>query len=144
MDFDLDPLDTVTASERGVPMIVKDLEGVPMVDKHGEPLTITVKGPDSATYRKLTRAQVRKRLDRAAKGEKADDDAIQAEAELDAIEIMAACTVAWTGINDRSGDPIVCTAETARRLYQAYPVIREQVDAFISNRLHFLPVSSKR
>lgn len=144
MDFDLDSIDTLSASEKGVEMPVKDLAGTQMTDKGGKPVSITLKGPDSETYRKLTRAQVRKRIDRAAKGDKTEDDALAAEAEADAIDIMAACTVGWAGINDKAGKPIPCTAENARQLYQRYPIIREQVDLFVSNRLNFLPVSSKR
>jgi PIN domain nuclease of toxin-antitoxin system len=142
MDFDFDSIDTVAGSEQGIQMPVKNLTGQPMTDKHGQAVSITLKGPDSETYRKLTRAQVKKRLDRAAKGESLGDDSTLAEAEADAIEIMAACTMAWTGINDKAGEPIPCSRETARQLYQRYPIIREQVDVFISSRLNFTPVSS--
>ena len=144
MDFDLDSLDTKTPSENGVDMPVKDLAGVQMTDKHGKPVSIRLKGPDSDTYRRLTRAQVRKRFERSAGGEKLDADAEAEQNENDAIDIMAACTVSWSGINDKAGAAIPCTPKSAVELYKRYPTIRDQVDMFVSARANFSPVSSKR
>lgn len=144
MDFDFDALDTKTPSENGVDMPLRDLKGEPMTDKTGKPVLIRLRGPDSDTYRRMTRHQVRKRLDRAAKGVTLDDDAEAAQNETDAIDIMAACTVSWQGINDKAGQPIACTPENAVELYRRYPTVRDQVDLFVSSRANFSPVSSKR
>lgn len=142
MDFDLDALDTKTPSENGVDMPLKDLAGVQMKDKDGKAVSICLKGPDSDTYRRMTRAQIRKRFDR--NGEKLDDDAEAESNENDAIEIMAACTVRWSGINDKAGAAIPCNPKNAVELYKRYPTIRDQVDMFVSARANFSPVSSKR
>lgn len=144
MDFDLDALDTKTPSENGVDMPLRDLSGQPMTDKAGKPVTIRVKGPDSDTYRRLTRAQVRKRLEQAAAGEKLAEDEDAERNESDAIDIMAACTVSWQGINDKAGNPIPCDVKNAAELYRRYPTVRDQVDLFISARSNFSLVSSKR
>lgn len=144
MDFDLDALDTKTPSENGVDMPVRDLKGEQMTDKNGKKVSIRVKGPDSDTYRRMTRLQIRKRMERSAKGEKLDDDADAEANENDAIEIMAACTVGWQGINDKGGNPIPCSPQNATTLYKRYPTIRDQIDVFISSRANFSPVSSKR
>lgn len=144
MDFDLDSLDTKTPSENGVDMPLRDLKGEQMTDKHGKPVSLRLKGPDSDTYRRMTRLQIRKRFDRGSKGEKLDDEAEAESNENDAIEIMAACTVSWSGINDKAGAPIPCDVKNAVELYKRYPTIRDQVDLFVSARANFSPVSSKR
>lgn len=143
-DFALDALDTLTASEAGAAMTVRDLDGRPMKDAQGVELSITLLGPDSSTYRRMMREQVVKRMNATADGTpKPDADTVQANAESDAIELMAACTMRWQGFNDRAGEPIPCTRQAAEALYRRYPVIREQVDGFIFHRKNFLPVSSK-
>jgi hypothetical protein len=38
---------------------------------------------------------------------------------------------------------IAFTEDNVRKLYGAYPVVREQVEAFISNRANFIPASSR-
>jgi hypothetical protein len=144
MDFDFASVDTKTLSEKGVPVTIRRLDGQPLLDRDGKEVQITLLGPDSAKYRALTRENVRKRLERRAQGavpltvEEVD------EVENDSIEILAVCTASWSGVNTPQGEPIDCTVDNARKLYLNYPVIREQVDAFIGNRANFIQASSKR
>lgn len=144
MDFDFASVDTKTLSEKGVPITIRRLDGQPLLDRDGKEVTITLLGPDSAKYRALTRENVRKRLERRAQGavpltvEEVD------EVENDSIEILAVCTASWSGVNTPQGEAIECTVDNARKLYLNYPVIREQVDAFIGNRANFIQASSKR
>lgn len=144
MNFDLNDIDTKKLSEAGVALQIKRLDGTPLVNAAGESVTITLLGPDSAKYRALTRESIKKRLDRRVQGA-ADvtmDDLDQIERET--IEILVVCTVGWTGVRTPEGETIACTQDNARRLYENYPVVREQVDAFVGNRANFLQASSGR
>jgi len=139
--FDLDVIDTKTRSESGVPMTVKALDGSPLKNSTGGAVTITVKGPDSADYTRLLRAQIKKRMARSG----VPTDEQMAEDETDLIELLAACTTGWSGMLDRNAqEPVPFTVEACRQLYRSFPVIRDQVDNFIANRANFTLASSKR
>lgn len=144
MNFDLNDIDTKKLSEAGVALQIKRLDGTPLVNAAGESVTITLLGPDSAKYRALTRESIKKRLDRRVTGasDVTMDDLDQIERET--IEILVVCTVGWTGVRTPEGETIACTQDNARRLYENYPVVREQVDAFVGNRANFLQASSGR
>lgn len=144
MQFDLAQIDTKTLADSGVDMPVKSLDGTPLRARNGEIVAITLLGSDSNKYRALTRAQVRKRMEQMAAGKppvmtEADLD----ETDRDVVDVLAACTVGWKNVLDTSGAPIPFNDENVRKLYAAYPVIKEQVDAFISNRTNFIQPSSQ-
>lgn len=144
MEFALEGIDTKTLSEAGVDVVIKKLNSSePLLAANGEPVSIKVLGPDSGKYRTLSRAQIRKRLAKRAAGETEITEADMDETDRDAIEMMAGCTVGWKNVLDKAGKPIPCTVENAIKLYTYYPVLREQVDLFISERSNFLQASSK-
>jgi hypothetical protein len=146
MEFALDAVDTRTLSEAGVDVTIMKLDSdVPLRAANGDLVTIKVLGPDSAKYRSLTRVQIRKRLSRMAAGkqtELTEDEVLETEA--DTLDILAACTLGWAGVLTPAGEPIPCTQENARKLYENYPLVREQVDQFMSQRANFLKALSKR
>jgi hypothetical protein len=144
MQFDLASIDTKKLSESGAPLAIKKLDGSPLLDRNGSPVTILLLGPDSAKYRALTRENVRRRLERRATGAAPITEAEIDEVERDTLEILAVCTVGWKGVYTPEGDEIACSADNARALYENYPVVREQVDAFVGNRANFIPASSTR
>lgn len=143
MDFALPGMDTKTLSEEGVEMVVKKLGSTePLKDKDGNVVKIKLLGPDSAKYRSLTRAQVRKRLSRMSTADAPEAaDAMADEDEADVLATLASCTVGWTGILTTKGEAIPCTLENALALYAKYPVIRDQVDVFIAQRGNFTKAS---
>jgi len=143
MDFDFASIDTKKLSESGVQLSLLKLDGKPLTDRDGNPVRVTLLGPDSAKYRALTRENIRRRLEKRALGTVASDVDID-EVERETMEILTVCTVAWEGVNTPQGEPIPCTPENVRKLYEAYPVIREQVDGFVGNRANFIPASSTR
>lgn len=144
MEFALDGIDTKTLSEAGVDVVIKKLNSnEPLKAANGEPVSIKVLGPDSGKYRTLSRAQIRKRLAKRAAGQTEVTDADMDENDHDAMEILAGCTVGWAGVLDKAGAAIPCTFENAMKLYENYPVVREQVDFFLSERSNFLRASSK-
>jgi hypothetical protein len=142
MNFDLAEIDTKTLSEQGVPMIVKRLESPePLIARNGKPVTLMVLGPDSHVYRDFTRRQVRKRLARMNDPSKlAEIDFDEADAET--LDLLASCTVGWENVLDTDGKAIAWSAENARKLLAAYPVVREQVDTFVAARANFIKASS--
>lgn len=53
--------------------------------------------------------------------------------------LLAACTVDWAEVVE-NGEPVKCTPAEARRLYTAYPWLREQVQAaFLASADFFAP-----
>lgn len=142
MQFDLAQIDTKTLAEAGVDMPVRSLDGKPLLARNGQQVAICLLGADSTKYRALTRAQVRKRMDQLAGGKQALTEADMDETDRDVTDILVACTVGWTNVLDTEGAAIFFSEENVRKLYAAYPVVREQVEAFISNRANFIPASS--
>lgn len=142
MQFDFAQIDTKTLAETGVEMPVRLLDGKPLIARTGEPVSITLLGSDSNQYRALTRAQVRKRMEQLAGGNRTLTDADMDENDREVLDVLVACTVGWKAVLDTSGTPIPFDADNVRKLYVAYPVVREQVEAFISNRANFIPASS--
>lgn len=143
LKFDLGEVDTKTRSEEGVAMTIRKLDGTELT-RDGKPVQIFLRGPDSEAYLAGQQAQVRKRLSRAAdRGSLKAADIDLDEADRDALELMVSCTVKWDGVKTPDGKPIDCTPDNVRALYQNYPLIREQVDVFITNRAHFIAAPSK-
>lgn len=138
MDFDLPGMDTKTRSEEGVDMTVLHITTrQPMTGRDGKTVTIKLLGPDSVQYRKETRSAVRKRLRSAVSNEADPADTFDAD-EAESIDMLARCTLGWTGICTTKGEPIPCTPETAAALYTGFPAIRDQVDSFIAVRTNFI------
>lgn len=143
MNFDLAAIDTKSLSDSGVDMTVKKLNSdEPLLAKNGKPVAITVLGPDSEVYRSYTRKQVQKRLARSNDVKKLATLDLE-EADAEALELMVSCTVGWKNVFDTDGKEIAFTKDAARALYEAYPIVREQVDLFIVDRTHFIKASSE-
>lgn len=134
MTFLPDCMNTVEKSEAGITFPVLRLDtGEPLINGT-EPVTITVKGPDSKAYRDAARAIQTKRIKTLAAGGTFDDDEAQ-------IELLAAVTVAWTGMHDgKNSAP--CNPENAAKLYREFPVVRDQVEGRVSSRRNFIKAST--
>jgi hypothetical protein len=141
--MDLLNLDTRAASDNGAAMEVKhpvtgDVvrqdppEGAPE-GTLGAPVTITLAGQDSSTYKKARNAQVTKRLAKRNPGKITGE-----EAEAEALELLVAATLGWDGISLGSNEPLAFTPGNVRRLYETLPAIREQAAAFVDDRANFL------
>lgn len=141
MDFQFDSrLDSVTLSEAGVKIELKDALGAAMKTDAGA-VAITVLGPDSAKYRTVLENVARDRNARLEIAKAAGTPLVEQPNENE-IAVLTGITIGWENVNTAAGDPIVFTPENVSALY-AYPVIREQVDRFISNRANFLKASSQ-
>lgn len=121
---ELTQFDTSSANA-GTKMELRDAADAPVLKADGSPMTITLLGKDSDAFIKQENAATNRRL---AQGPRAK---VTAEAlKADAVAILARCTVAWD-----FSEP--CTYESAVALYNKFPAIREQVDAFIADRANF-------
>ena len=121
--LDLASLDTAAKAEAGFALELEHpASGAPLG------ITITLTGADSATYRRTQAALLRKKQGRRL-GSTPDPDDVR----RDACRLLAACTLAWTGVV-LDGAELPCTAENAARLYQRFAWIFEQVDRAVHDR----------
>jgi hypothetical protein len=143
---DLAELDSVAASDAGVEMQLYHPK-----TQSDLGIFITLLGRDSKDYRRVQSAQNRKRTERMTKGGVFKPAVVTSEEiEQNTIELLSACTKAWRSVaGEESTDTIsiggqafTCTTENAAMLYTKYPWIKEQVDAFVSDRANFMKGSS--
>jgi hypothetical protein len=121
------------ANEGGVLELEHPVTGEPLLHD-GQPMTITLAGIDSAAYRNKHRQIQNRRLQRMARGRKPD----LSNADAEACELLAACTISWSGIV-KGGEALECSEQAARELYEEHDWIREQVDVFVGDRANFFP-----
>lgn len=136
--MDLSQLSTKQLSEEGVVHTVIDPRtGDPLLDDEGNSTTITLSGVDGAKYRDYQRKVQNRRLKSIGKGKtRLDLDA--AELEQEGLELLATCTLSWTGIAWQ-GEELPCNPKNAEMLYSELGWLRDQVDGFIGDRQNFFP-----
>jgi hypothetical protein len=127
----LDQFDTVTRSNAGVEMELKDLR-----TGRGSGAFITLLGKDSAEFRAILDERSRAYADRGAAGLPLELDAD--EREQASREMLARCTKGWRGLERADGTELVYSHSAAIDLYATYPAIREQVNVFIADRANFV------
>lgn len=110
--------------------------GEAILKEDGSPVTITVHGSDSARYKQAVHEHANERIQRLQRGGVQAPSAEQQEARE--VDTVVRCTETWDGFYDENGDPLKCTHENVRGLYQYDPAIYEQVYAAIHNRKNFL------
>jgi hypothetical protein len=136
--LDLSTLDTAKAAEQGSTLEVKHpTTGRVLADGDGRAVTLTLAGADSQRARKAERFALNRRLRQGSRrgvGVTAD------ELDDDALDLLSACTLAWSGFAV-DGAELECNPENARRLYRQFPWLREQAQAFVDDRSNFLRAS---
>lgn len=129
--MDLSTLDVSEAASRGATMELRNpATGETLYSDGGEPVSITVLGSDSSEYRKRLRSAANGRINSRKK------QTIE-QLEQDGIGLLVAVTTGWRNIVVE-GQNLEFSPEEARRLYEKYPWIREQVDEFVNERANFL------
>ena len=107
----------------------------PLMDEQGNTMWIEVYGQDSKHYKQVQHNQTNRRLQKAQRtNSRAMVTAEQQESM--GLELLAKCTKKWHII--LGGEEPECTEDKARELYQNYPWVRDQVDAFMHDRKSFL------
>lgn len=134
-DLDLDTApDISVVEERGVTVHIRNASGEKMYDA-GSPVTMTVLGTYSKTYRRLSTAQ-RDQLLRMRRS------SLSAEhLDKNDIAITAACVTAWQGFK-ASGAPIPFSKENVIRVFTKFPYVLEQVKEEMGARENFSERSS--
>lgn len=141
MPVNLDRFDTVTASEEGVLLELRDVQtGEVITDDDGKPITLLLAGPDSERARKAEYAATNRRI--KMRGRRTDRPITVEEMQEDAFEVLIACTIAWSGFAfpGETQEP-ECTPQNVRQVYKRYPQIRRQAEAFRQNEANFLKPS---
>lgn len=137
--FDLSALDTVQAAEAGAPMEVKHpATGEVLSNGDGRAVTVVLAGEDSERARRARRAVLNRRLRQQRR--RRDGEVTAEELEQDEFEVLAACTISWSGF-ELGGRDLACNPENAKQLYLQFPWLQEQADAFRRDRANFLKAS---
>lgn len=138
MTFDLTKLDTRAKSEAGVDMkIFHPSTLAPIMNDEGKPITITLKGRNSAAYKTAFRTVQERGRERQARGVRANEEEIRA----DEIEFLSAVTVGWT-FTELDGQPFPFNQDNSRRLWsdERFTWILEQATRFAANDGNFLGI----
>ena len=140
--MDLSTLSTKQLSEEGSVLTLLDPRtDEPLVNPDGSSVMITLSGMDGQRYRDHQRRIQNRRLKGLGRGKsKIDLDA--EEMEKEALELLAACTIGWSGIDGKDGNPLPFTTANAELLY-GESWIRIQVDQFIGDRQNFFLTPAK-
>ena len=125
--MDLSKLDSVSACERGMDVVIKD-----ELDQETD-IVITVVGVDSAIYRK-EHQRLQAKTDIAKKRGKAIEGV---ELEALYVELSTKCTTGWKNLQ-LDGKDVDFSVEKALEIYNAYPIIKTQVFVALYDRAGFL------
>ena len=115
--------------------ILHPATGEVLLNDDGTPMTITVHGPYSSTYKAVSHAQQNKRLMKAQRtGGKLNLSAEEIEAS--SLELLVKCTAGWNiTLEDKPED---FSQDKAREVYKEYPWVRDQIDAVFGDTRAFL------
>jgi hypothetical protein len=132
--FDLAQIDTKKAAEEGrVLHLVHPKTRAPLFDGDGNPVTLSLLGKDSKRALRAESAALDRRLKAGARrGVISADDMRD-----DTLAVLIACTTGWSGLAV-NGQDLPYSPENAKLLYEQWPDIREQANAFIEDRANFL------
>lgn len=136
MDLSRKEFDVAGAVEEGATLhLVGPFDGQPLYDTKTvkgkevnileKPVTITVRGMESETVRKVAKKHSRM----AAKGVKLDDEAA-------GLDTFVAAVIGWENIGDKSGN-LECSPENIRKMFMEFDWIGQQVLAFSMDRTNF-------
>lgn len=134
-ELDLDTAEDISElEERGTVVHIRNKAGVKMYDA-GTPVTMTVRGTYSKTFRRLNTAHRDKLLRQRRSSLSAD------QLDQDDVSLYAACVTAWHGFK-AGGQPIPLTKEAVIRVFTRFPYVFEQVKEEANARENFSGSSS--
>lgn len=129
--MDLLELDLTKSADAGATLEIRHpISDEVLTDKKGNPVTVTLLGSESSAFMNEMKARARKQMGKKVK-QPSIEDTIR-----DSAEVLAACTVSWSGMTE-GGEDLPCDKATATRLYIKYTWLRQQVDEFIADRENF-------
>lgn len=127
--FDLASLDPmIEAQESGMEVDIKGPDGKPLGPNGWR---IRIAGPDSKRFREASAAITQERIDSENPGDLSAEDI-----QKNSIRILAKCTLGWTPII-MGGKEVECSEVNARKIYEKYSFVREQLERKAGNRRAF-------
>lgn len=141
-------LNALSPAESAVLELVHPVSGVVLRKPDGKPITITIAGRDSEVYRKFIRAreartiEEARRTQRGRKGDEPSGEQIVDQADAEAVDLLATCSLSWDGV-EVDGKVLECNPANAAKLYTDVRTrwAREQVHRGIHDRERFFPSS---
>lgn len=130
--LDLSTLDTSQLADEGVDMPLRHFETREVLKNGDAPITLRLLGNDGERFQENFRALLSRRMKEAP--DKVDPE----RADDDAIDLLVASTVGWSGIVVE-GKEMAFTPANAKALYRRFKWIREQAEAFVARRANFIP-----
>lgn len=129
--MDLSKFNLVEQAETpSVLLLCNPVNDEPLVTEDGDNVTLSLLGKDSHVAQAAIKQRTQKQLNK--KKLKFDvDELVEAS-----IELLTAVTTGWENISE-NGTAIEFSKDNAKSLYTRYPWIREQADAFVSDRENF-------
>ena len=112
--------------------LVSPATGEVLLSDDGAEIGITLVGKDSDVYRKAQRVVTNRRLSK-----KTNATLTAERLESEANEVLARCTISWTGVV-YEGNELEFSFASAKMLYTQLPWVKEQVDEFVAERANFL------
>lgn len=104
---------------------------------------ISIIGKDSSTFRDYIRESVNDNLRKQFSGKKDTDIPTVEKGEEKAVEAVTVCTVGWRTGDEKTltfkGEVLPFNVANAKKVYEALPWIRQQVDEAIGNLSLFMP-----
>lgn len=120
--------------DAGTDVHIRNIKGQLCYDEDGEPITITVAGTYSRTYRRVEAAQRK----RPFKGRK-----LNAQSAMDEqIERVVACTLRWSPAMKAGGAPLPCTPGNAADMYKRCPWVLDDLVEAMNDHERFFTSSS--
>ena len=134
-DFDLENYDLAALADAGAELALKaPHNGAPLLVA-GEPVVICMIGSDSEARRKAERAALDRNIKARQSGGLTADDI-----DNSTVEILAACTTGWRNMR-MGGEVLPYSQKNAVMVYRRFRWIKEQADAFCSDRANFMKAS---
>lgn len=144
--MNLASLNFTPAANRGAVMTVTHpIDKTPLTDDDGNPVTMTLLGRDADVFVQRETAARQRALDAMTK----DIKITVAEADAEGVKTLAALVTGWSGVvngwvnGDEDNEPVEFSPEAAIKLFSNPGLrwLRNQADAFISDRGNFLKAS---
>ena len=106
------------------------------------PMRIQLRGMDSDQYKKHNHSVQNRRISNAMKGMRGGGASVtftSEESDVEDIQGLAACVVAWENV-EWEGEQPQCNEQNAALIFTHVPWLREQVKVFVEDRSNFLKV----
>lgn len=133
--FDLAGFDLAGDAARGATLkLLNPRTGNPLLQEDGSPVAIDLIGVDAPAYEnalyRITTGNAHLRVNGIEIGHD--------ERDRQVADLLAVATTGWHGIA-LDGAHLECTKDNAASVYRRFGWLRDQVDAFISDRANFAP-----